>query len=81
MMGIRHPAENNIPGGKLEASFCNWLSTVIGICYNISHENIHYWIYAQVVTLYSLRGRPFDSGGGLWFFVKKKIVQQISENK
>ena len=31
----------------------------------------------------ALRGRPFDSwgGGGLWFFVKKKIVQQILENK
>ena len=30
-----------------------------------------------------LMGRPFDSwgGGGYGFFVKKKIVQQILENK
>ena len=28
-----------------------------------------------------VRGRPFDSWGRLWFFVKKKIVQQIFENK
>ena len=30
-----------------------------------------------------IRGRPFDSwgGGGYGFFVKKKIVQQIFENK
>ena len=33
--------------------------------------------------LIRFRGRPFDSwgGGGLWFLVKKKIVQQIFENK
>ena len=30
-----------------------------------------------------VRGRPFDSwgGGGYGFFVKKKIVQEILENK
>ena len=36
----------------------------------------------SVKLLVSIRGRPFDSwGGGLWFFVKKKIIQQILENK
>ena len=30
---------------------------------------------------FDVRGRPFDSWGGLWFFCEKKIVQQIFENK
>ena len=29
----------------------------------------------------SIRGQPFDSWRGLWFFVRKKIVHQILENK
>ena len=44
------------------------------------------FVALTVVTMhvFTLRGRPFDSWGGrggYGFFVKKKFVQQILENK
>ena len=47
-------------------------------------NNIIVMFLLKPIIEWTLRGRPFDSWGGgvvYVFFVKKKIVQQILENK
>ena len=53
-----------------------------GIETSYKNHNSHLACEKYIHQALNLRGQPFDSwGGGYGFFVKKKIVQQIFENK
>ena len=57
-------------------TYTSWLTWII----LDALQNFIYIFFAK--HMICVRGRPFDSwGGGYDFFVKKKIVQQLLENK